>query len=401
MTQQKQTMLNAGTLLFALLWLALIGITLDPAVDDFERYWQAATDFLRYGNPYVTRPDYFYPPFFVYLILPFGWLTHQQGQWIWFGLNIMALSAFIALCIRASGSQLARRYWGIVTLAMVLAPPTRLSLQLGQVSIMLALVLLASILLAQRHAWLSGLLLAGASLVRINPAFLGLYYLWRKPRSVAWWSIASGVLLLLLSLIIFSPAPYQHYISNIVQSNVARQGAYPYAAEHNISLFGFWSRLLTTNPHAIPVIDAPILAFVLVLATSLIGLWVCLAVGRSNPDNPLWLLHVSVWLCGMMLLWPTNGYYNLVILLLPILIVVRLLEEHMSRQVRIWLIVTTALLCIPPGWSNFHPMLYTTLHTKWGLLLLSPACYGLCMAMGFLAILAKRKGATLQATSSQ
>lgn len=391
MSIKSYTILNRGSLILGGVWLVLVWQTLDPKIDDFKRYWQAAVDLFQYGDPYVTRQDYFYPPFFVYLIQPFALLTHKQGQSLWFVLNVLVLGGFIALSIKLSGSRLAHRYWGIVVVGVLIAPPTRLSLQLGQVSILVALLVTGCFALAAKRAPLAGLLLSVASLIRLNPAFLGLAYLLRPPRRVAWWAAGNGVVLVVLSLLLYSFGPYLSYYQTIVHTNIQLQGDYPYAAAHNISLFGFWFRLLAASNHAIPPIDAPMLARLLVVATGIAVLGVCLLVGhRESPPTPPALLTFGVWLCGMMLLWPTNGYYNLVILLLPLLTIVQLLEEHPDRVVRVWLIVATALVCIPPGWTKAHPSLYTTMHTGWWLLLLTPSFYGLCLWMGLLAWLAQR-----------
>jgi len=383
-SRQTYTRLNGGAAALALFWLILIGWTLDPAVDDFERFWQASVDLLRYGNPYITRADYFYPPFFIYLIQPFALVSHEQGQYIWFVLNTFLLGGYIALCIWLSGSVLARRFWGVVLLGVLIAPPTRLSLQLGQVSILVGVLMLGSFALRCRLAHASGLMLALASLIRMHPAFLGLYYLLRKLRSVAWWSLAMASFLILLSLLWRGTAPYISYLMTIVQQNVARQGAYPYGAEHNISLFGLWSRLLIENPHSVPLRHHPSLALALTLLTSIGVVVLCFWVGRSDEGGIRSLAPFGVWLCGMLLLLPTNGYYNLIFLLLPLLVIVRSLEAQPSPRVRLLLVLATALLCIPPGWTSVHPLLYNALHIGWGTLALTPALYGLLICTGLL-----------------
>jgi hypothetical protein len=104
---------------------------------------------LRSGDPYTTLPGYspselpfhdpitgvrkiwyLYPPFFAFFLQPLALLTAEAAKWVWFGLNSAALYLLIWVSIRASGSQLARRYWGVVALAALLAPPMRLTLQM-------------------------------------------------------------------------------------------------------------------------------------------------------------------------------------------------------------------------------------------------------------------------------
>ncbi len=390
-SQQQWRMVNRAAVILTLGVLVVISQTLDPALDDFKRYWQASVDLLRHDNPYFTRKDYFYPPFFVYLIQPFGLLQHTDGQYLWFVLNTLLFGGFVGLALRASRSHYAQRAWGIVLLVMLIAPPTRISLQLGQVSLLIALLLTAMLLLERRNASIAGLLLALASLIRINPAFLGIAYLLSPPRRVAWWSMVWGSVLVASSLLVYGGKHYLLYIQTIVFANVEREGVYPYAAEHNISIYGFWSRMFIDNPHVIPITHAPLVAHILIIGCTIMVLAVCLWVGREAEDATTRLLQFSVWLCGMMLLLPTNGYYNLVILLLPILGLVRTLEEHRNDAIRNWLVLAVGLLCIPPRWSNSHPVVYRVAHMDWGLWLLTPSLYGLCLLMGVLVVVIRQR----------
>src|SRR5262245_11573181 len=193
---RRAAMINRVALALAIGWLVLIGLTLTPEVDDFRQFRRGAVDLLQAGDPYATRADpaaeaqrhpgtvdesgergFKYPPVFAYLFQPFGLLEHRTGQLLWFGVNVLMLGALIALCIRTSGSLLARRYWGVVVLGAVLAPPTRLSLQLGQVSILMALLLVSTGLRARGRSALAGLLLALDSMIRTYPPLVGVCFL--------------------------------------------------------------------------------------------------------------------------------------------------------------------------------------------------------------------------------
>jgi hypothetical protein len=399
---------NRIALVLALLWLLLIGLTLTPQVDDFKWYWQAGRSFSETGDPYRYKDDpaagiisqpqpapapgaivapifaYGYPPLFAYVMQPLGQLDYRTAQWIWFGLNTLLLGGLIALCMRLSGSTLARCYWGILILIMLVAPPTRLSLQLGQISILIA-VMLVGCLALERRPYLAGLLLASASWIKLTPIVIGVRYALRRPRSVLWWTIIAGLALLALSLLAYGVAPYQYFFESIVFGR-----EYPYAAEHNISFYGFWSRLLARSLYAVPLLDAPTLVRSLTILSSVATLGLCIWATRAPSDQLGNQLVFCLWLCAMQLLSPSNGYYSLVVLLLPLLVVLRYLEQRPDRGVRLWLILGTALVCIPPTWSDWQPALYTTVHTGWGLLVLTPSLYGLLIYTILLAQLAHR-----------
>jgi hypothetical protein len=402
--QRRASTINQIALALAIVWLLLIGLTLTTEVDDFKQFRRGAVDLLQAGDPYATRADpaaeaqrnagtvdesgergFKYPPVFAYLFQPFGLLEHRTGQLLWFGLNLLMLGMLIAQCIRISGSLLARRYWGVVVLGTVLAPPTRLSLQLGQVSILLALLLVAVGLLARRRPALAGLLLTLASMIKLYPALLGVYFLLRGPRRVAWWSLAWAIALVAIFLPIYGIQHYRTFADVVILSS-----NHPYTAEFNLSLVAFWTRMFAPSPYAVPLLDAPLLARALTIASSLLVLGLCLLVrGRGDGDRQ-GLLEYSLWLCAMLLLSPINGSYNLVLVLLPLLIILARLERKPDRRVRNWLILGTALACFPPAWSNGLPAIYNAVHVGWGTLVLTPAFYGLLVYIGLLAWLIRR-----------
>ena len=396
---RRARLLNRAGLALALLWVALIGLTLAPDPDDFQYYWQGAAAIARYGDPYFlihgNQPAvaYVYPPLFAYLILPLGWLPLRAAQLVWFGLNVLMLAALLATCVRLSGSALARRYWGVLALLALLAPPTRLSLQLGQVSILMALVMLGALALARRRPWASAALLALAALVKIYPAALSGYFLLRR-RGVLARALVAGALLVALSLLVHGPAPYSNYLSKVVLGR-----DYPYFGEHNISLYGFWGRLLTASDYGVPIADVPWLARLLTLGCAAAALALCAWASRGPTTALAEQLRFGAWLCAMMLISPSNGAYTFVVLLLPLLGAARALELRPDRRARAWLVVGAALVCWPPAWTDWQPWLYNRLHIGFGLLLLTPAFYGLLLCTGLLAWLARREQAPLDANS--
>jgi hypothetical protein len=120
---------------------------------------------------------------------------------------------------------------------------------------------------------------------------------------------------------------------------------------------------------------------------------VCVWASRAAAGALGEQLRFGVWLCGMMLLSPSNGAYTFVVLLMPLLAVLRYLELNNDRRIRAWLIVGTALVCWPPAWTDWNPWLYNTLHVRFGLLLLTPAIYGLVIYVGLLAYLVRSERA--------
>jgi hypothetical protein len=408
-----RSLLNGAGLTLALCWLALVGLTLRPD-DDFAQFRRGAVDLREHDNPYHTRSDpaaearrrpgtvdetnergFKYPPVFAYLLQPFARLSHRAGQWTWFGLNLAFLAALLGLCVRLTGSALARRYWGVLVFAAVLAPPTRLTLQLGQMSLLMALLLVGAYALARRHARLAGLLLAVAGMIKLYPALLAAAFLLYGPRRVALWAAAWAALLVAAFLPVYGTAHYRAFLDALILSS-----NHAYGAEFNLSFVGFWSRLLSRTPYAVPLVDAPLLARTLVVLSGLAALAVCVAATGRPRSSGMAPLEYSLWLCAMLLLSPINGCYNLVLLLLPLLAVLRRLEEAPDRRVRNWLAGGTLLACLPPAWSDNLPSVYTAVHTTWGVLVLAPAFYGLLIYFGLIAYLLRRPAAVTGGTTA-
>jgi hypothetical protein len=249
----------------------------------------------------------------------------------------------------------------------------------------MAFLIVACLALERRQAGIAGLLLALASLIKLYPAFLGIYYGLRRPRRVLGWCIIAGILILGLSVVAYGIAPYSTYLQRL------RAGSYyPYGAEFNISLFGLWSRLFVPNHFGIQVANLPLLATILTALTGLGVIGLCLWTGAAAANALEAQLQHGVWICGMMLLSPLNGLYNLVLLLLPLLAILRYLEQHPDRSVRNWLVLATALVCVRPLWSEWSPTLDNFVHIGWGLLLLSPPLYGLLIYLALLTLLVRR-----------
>jgi hypothetical protein len=399
--ERRRALINTGALALALCWYILVGLTLTPGEDDFGIYRQGALSLVASGDPYLPVADphavsadgrgveveanrFIYPPLLAQLLRPFALIDERTGQLIWFLLNGAALAGLIALCIQLSRSQLAARYWGLVALGTLIAPPTRLCLQLGQTGILLALLMVAGLALARRFPAVSGLALALASLIKLYPAFLGLFYALRRPRGVLWWTIGSGAAVLLVSLA-GGPETYLSYTQRLLTGSY-----HPYGGEFNTALYGVWTRLFVPNHFGIAVVDLPGLARALMVVGGIVVVALCARAGAAASEELAAGLQFGVWLCGMMLVTPLNGVYNLTLLLFPLLTLLRYLELYPDRRVRAWLVAATALVCVPPLWSTWWPALDTAVRSGWGQLFVTPPLYGLLAYFALCFLIARR-----------
>ncbi len=203
--------LNLGALCIAMLTLVALSFAITPSSDDFKHYWQASIDLRRSGDPYaqrdpassgipidpptnIKRDDYIYPPMLAILMQPLGLLPLEQAQLLWLWINAALLGALIACAVRMVYSPLIRRYWGVIALLVLLAPPTSTNLLIGQLGICMGLLTIAAVLLASKSSWWAGFVLALAGLIKIYPAVTALAYLFQR-RSVLIWTILGGALM--------------------------------------------------------------------------------------------------------------------------------------------------------------------------------------------------------------
>lgn len=397
-------MLNVVALVLALAFVVILSARLTPNNDDFKHYWQASIHARTLGDPYAERlhptahdipgldpstrfDDYIYPPLLAYLLQPLGYLSFPLAQQLWFWLNVGLLGLLVWLCLRLSGSQLARTYYGVTVLLAVLFPPTSICLQLGQLGIITSLLLVMGVMLGLRSPRAAGIVLGFAAAIKIYPALFGFQFV-RARRTVIGWAACGGVGVMLLSLLLWGAGPYQIYIDRIMLHNTA---PYPIAAEFNLSFVAFWLRLLTTTRYALPLADLPPLALALSALCSLGLIGLCLRACWQQPHPPSYLLQSSIWLCAISLLWPASGFYNMVVLLLPILVMLRFLEAYPDPKLLRWLVIATAAFSIAPGWSNnLAEPIYQGVHRGLGVLLLSPAFYGLIAYQILLLVIAAR-----------
>jgi hypothetical protein len=259
-------------------------------------------------------------------------------------------------------------------------PFSRLNLQLGQISIFIGLGVVGAFVYAGVRPWLAGLLLSLVMWVRIFPGLLLLPLFKRGFWGSIIWTGVWGVGILGLSLGIYGIAPFQSFL----QLASAPPIPYPFAAEHNISIYGMLVRLFSTTPFtAAPILEASWLITPLFLISSVCIIFICYWFDQriEGVDD---FTYLGLWLCGMMLISSTNGVYTLVLLLVPFLSILASYEQKPRSQLFAALCACTALIAIPTGWSKLHPEWYVFTHTGWGLLLLTPALYGL---VGYMLLL--------------
>ncbi|HOT29543.1 MAG TPA: glycosyltransferase 87 family protein [Candidatus Ozemobacteraceae bacterium] len=403
---------SASRIVIPLLVIFVWVLRMPAAEDDFRIFRQAGVDLTATGNPYHSTPGpeaagklsreaaaetkvFLYPPFAAYLFRPFGFLTPEHARDLWFFVNL----GLLVVSFLAAWHALAPPTWeGWKIPAFVLfflSPPVLMTFNLGQVSLLLSALILPAWRLSSTFPAAAGLLLAVATHIKLFPAILCLAFIRTAPRTIPW---TAAWIVIVAAIVTFAGGASQW--SAFFQTTLA-SSFYPVTGEFNISLNGFFRRLLSENPHVRAIADAPQAATVLTTAAALVVSAACLrlsigaprrgttqdrssAAGVSDADP----LVFSAWLVGMLLLSPLNGFYNHTLLLFPALAVLgRLSQAGTLRSCFILPGVAFLLACWwPPGWAEKYVSLNIWLREGWRGLFLTPSFYGLVL---FLRVVTK------------
>ncbi len=182
---------------------------------DFSRYYERALALRTGGNPWRARPRahagaragrefvFAYPPAFFLLMSPLTRLPQKAAYWTWQTVQIVSLAAALWLALSELGPVPDRRFALSMLALAFLFPPVYTSLHWGQPTCLLLLLLIGSWRFSRRgHESWAGLLLAAAALLKMYPAVVGGYFLFRRRWKVvaygALWGLGGAFLLVAL-----------------------------------------------------------------------------------------------------------------------------------------------------------------------------------------------------------
>lgn len=160
----------------------------NTAVNDFVEYWAAAYLLLTGNNPYA--PDQLFalqqavgwtneapllmwnPPWTLSFILPFGFVSHPTGKFLWLILNFGIMILCADLIWRLYGGPI-RHYW-LAWLVSFTFLPTLVVLTMGQISPFILLGVVGFLYFERRQQWWAGACLV---LIAIKPQLPYLFWL--------------------------------------------------------------------------------------------------------------------------------------------------------------------------------------------------------------------------------
>ena len=332
---------------------------------DFHWYYWAGERVFEGADLYTYVLDgYIYPPFFAVAMYPLSLLPRTVAAAIWYAGNVVSLVVLFGVTYyllvnpaRAlmpwAGEQWARIKRGKIDSVLVItffatAPFWALNLQLGQINVYLwALVVLAVYFDRRGKPWAAGALLGCACAIKLAPALIFLYFLFRRRYAPVAIAVATAVLLFL------APAAFTGWGRNVElvrewQWRVIRAGMvedFVYRVEGNQSLGAFVYRgcqflgfcpaeepadVAAAKP-AIKLVTAAVVALLFVLA------FLRRRISAAGPDDVRAVtvdnLYFSLVVTAAALISPFAWDAHYVVLIIPVMAAAYALKTFAYRGV--------------------------------------------------------------------
>ncbi len=289
-------------------------------------YDSAHLEMLMEGDEYVF--PYLYPPPSLLLFFPLSLLTYADARHVVLIINhllFLFLVWGLLLCLLRRNARFGFVSAALCVVYLLTFYPVPLTLEHGQVNILLTVSLLLFWILAEKGKSLpASFFLALAVLLKTYPLILipllSLTRRWRESLYTLGWLTLVAV----ASLVILPSQVWTDWFDKVLPVGGYMQtaeGMYPPAAIWNQSLNGFFARLLTVNDWSTPLWVNPALAKALTYLTAgLVFTVTALAVWRRrNHSGNLDVTMISA-LLAMYLIAPFSWEHHLVYLLLPVLV---------------------------------------------------------------------------------
>jgi len=310
---------------------------------DFDVYRNGGVAMLHGADLYALRVGtlrlpFTYPPAAALLFAPFAFLAIRPEQAVWAVCSLLALWYVIQLSLR----RYARPRFGnsaLVGLGVFVlvahSNPVRVGMELGQINIFLALLILADFCGVLRRVP-RGCFIGIATALKLTPAFLIVYLLVvRRYRAAA--VAASTCVIVSLVATAFAPTASWHYWVRGYFADAHRTGDLSYIS--NQSLNGLLVRLLGGPSQARP------LWIVGAAASALFVLWIA---RRAHAERP-WLAEALA-MAGMLLVSPVSWVHHWIIVL-PLLLAALRCASETSGRIRVSLLGATFALSAVLLWG--------------------------------------------------
>ena len=305
----------------------------ESAFDSHAAARVAASAGVEHHSPYI------YPPVLAVLLRPATALPYSAVAAAWFALSAGAL--FTALCLLRPVVQLPWQIYGWVCTAVFFLPPVHHTLQHGQITNFLLLLIVAAALGGTNSAvWLGT-----AAALKVFPATLAVVYA-VSGRIAALVLMGASAAALTIAVALLEPAATVDFIRRVGPRLAVERRLAP----NNQSVDAVMARLFETHWFVNPLIDAPVAGYIgsYLVVTAIIGVTLgALVAARRGDGAVVQLTRFSVVLSATLLVSPIVWDHYYVLLLLPVAVLYR---HSADATVRVLLLLGVVLLLLHRYW---------------------------------------------------
>ena len=315
------------------------------------------------------------PPTLVLMLLPLGWLDAASARVLWTLANALLLGASLWMLARLAFGE--RTSLAVYCCAVaLLAAPVAENFRLGQAYVLLLfLFVLAWWSLARTEARGSGLSLAALLLTKLSGIPLWLMLAARREWRALAWATALAATGVGVSLIWLGWPAWQAFFETLPRK-IAETPELSVTAYQNNG--GFWQHLLhydaQWNPG--PLVDAPLLAWLLAAVVGLGALTVTWLLARSTTLALAFAASATL----SVLLFPSAEDYHYVLMLIPLFVLCSRWSRAQPLLSGLGLLAA-ALIVLP------LPYKQPALSEGWLSLLAYPRLYGGWLVWALLVVL--------------
>lgn len=278
----------------------------------------------------ITGWIYLYPPLLAQILMPLAAYTHNTTSTVvWFSINSAMMISTLSLLSHYIPQSKIRWLW-LMPLVFI---PFWQALYLGQITIiMMALLAIIWMCIQEHHHVMAGMFLALSIWIKVFPALLVLYFLWRRDWYTMIGLIIGGLGLLGVQIMISGPDLILNFIDVLFE---LYSGGQPEATYENLSIFGFASRLFQSNQFVIPLeINASLFSMMrigLTISTLIISFFAIIRARFTDTlENNRWRfdLEYSLVIMTILMLGSTLWISGLPPLILIYVLILRNVEKY-------------------------------------------------------------------------
>ena len=312
---------------------------------DFSIFYYSTVDFMRGINPYTDihlYTVYNYPPLTNTLYLPLVLLPYHVSQALFIMLSFISVFIIVYFSMKLSQLKLNFEMYITVVSLVLLSFPTKFTLTLGQINLIILLLITTAFYFFKKNKDMhSGIFLGIATLIKIFPCFLILFFIKEKKWKTVFSFIITVGVGIGLTLLFFSPSLIISYFESVAGNLFLQGGEMSYFDQ---SLNSFLLRLSVAS-------DVRLLLRIIFTLTS-----VFLFLIAKNKSLSYFGLIFSV-----LLFLPSFAWFHHYVILIPLLIILWTTTTQPTDKLFLIFVclLTTFHLRAPEAFSSSNIFLFS------------------------------------------